>query len=229
MKNLFYSLALLCIPLLFPAKAFSQISGFQGKRFMVFTDLTTPIMERGYTVGLEFVRSRRSTIVLTYSNWGREKNVLDPFDPTIINPLSYRFERLELTLKKYYNKVVPAPKGFFRRMAFRTAKGYLTFTDEKQRSDPNSNSTFSGLNTYSLDNVRRHEISWGYGYTHILPQGFYLEGSLSLVNWFFDYQGFFDFISDYETNVGANTFNGVNLGQDWFFGLHTKVKIGYLF
>ncbi|MCI4670299.1 MAG: hypothetical protein MRZ79_19335 [Bacteroidia bacterium] len=214
------------------ADVHAQVSGFRGKRWMLFTDLATPALERGYTIGIGLARSRRHTVTVSFADWGRKTTVASFVRPNVEVPLEYHFQTIEIGLNKFYNKAMPAPRGWYRMLSYRYGKGNFSYTDEISRRDPDTGNSLTGLNTYELTNINRHEINWGYGYFHLFPNRLFVDISLNTnFGWLIN-GALYEYTSTYDGFIGPNLTileRTVPLDADLSIGLSTKIRLGVLF
>jgi hypothetical protein len=229
-----YTLLILCIY----STVVGQVSGYQGKRWILKTDVLAPILERGATAEVEYITTRFLGITshISYSA-DRFKQILPGYklrkgeDPTEKAQIAdFQFG---LGTKIYFNNVLPAPKRnyfFARILAGRTSiKGNYFIFDED-----NPNNEF--YQAYSVKNVPTVRTAIGFGYQTVVFNFVVLDFDLGIATGALlldnpkndaDYnyltQGFSD---RYGPNIYS--FGNWRQGKAGGMGLNANFKIGIL-
>ncbi|MEM7370194.1 MAG: DUF3575 domain-containing protein [Bacteroidota bacterium] len=158
-------------------QSISQISGFQGKRIILKSDVSKLILEGGYDVEGEFVLSRHISLSLNhhFSNqiWKQSKRI------TPLDSLQFKKKMIGFTLKKYWNPAITAPKGFY--YSFSMERGRMDLLkSEIIPVDEGNNIFFPFRQTIEIRQAVIKEFSLGFGYQWILKSRFSLDIGTSL-------------------------------------------------
>lgn len=99
----------------FACSAESQTTGFKGKRFAVKADLLSGVRFMNLGFDLEYVTSRRSSIVFGINAYQQTPLLYELSLPNRLNitPEPTQSAQATLGVRFYGNKVIPAPRGFY--------------------------------------------------------------------------------------------------------------------
>lgn len=91
----------------------AQVSGYQGKRFILSTDLMSPLTDRSFSVHGEVALFRNISFNVDYR---RSNKTVDPYQTIATDELAegaIKSEVLHLGMRYYTSNVFPAPYGFY--------------------------------------------------------------------------------------------------------------------
>jgi len=171
------------IILLLPFSSFAKVPGYQGKRFILKTDLSS-LVDLGGSASLEMAIARHLSIEPEYRFYN--KTIKFPLVNTVQTQYSYDVTRTTekahivehavfLGLKLFTSKSKTAPKGFYTFIKF--GLGRANITTKGYASESIENPDFPGeyietsvLKNYKLKNVRTFHTALGIGVNYIFAK-----------------------------------------------------------
>lgn len=214
-------------------------TGFQGKRFILKTDLMAPLVDKGVDISTEYVIFRTVVVGAGFNFTGRDyKQKLESYK---FRYGSYPEEKATLkdfqvyaVAKLFLNNAIPAPQGSY---AF--AQIHLGRADIKGNyyQVDNVNPENESLLSYSSENIRSRKFTAGFGYQEVLLNFITLDfdfgltlGALNASEKFTINRQDFNFVhGGFGDRYGPNVYSfgewGLNQGG---IGLTVNLRVGIL-
>lgn len=190
---------------LFCSALLAQNTGYAGKHFILKTDVLNGRFLGGRNAELEYVFARKFSVSLLfrYAN-GKYSQKFNNIDEEVIGSgysgnearslnvpeADIKTYSLKLAVKYFFNKIVPAPKGYFFYCSFE--KGKATLTDGATLAYINGNyytSRFYYIIQNPLNNINLKQYELGFGYQEVIWGIFVVEGSFGINTSRFNYDG----------------------------------------
>lgn len=162
--------------LIFFINAHSQVSGYQGKHFILKTDLSS-LVDLGGSASLEMAIGRHISIEPEYRFANKtvkfEALNQDNYDRST-QKAKFQEHSAYLTLKFFHSKSNTAPKGFYTFLKGGMGRATITGTDyfysPKEPENPFDNPVLYQLKNFTFKNVRTYHISAGMGVNYIFAK-----------------------------------------------------------
>lgn len=168
------SLSVLLPLLLVSSLAFSQVSGYKGKKFILKTDLTTPILkDDGFDVELEFAFAWNMSISVGYNSFDKEFGETNSYDygSEFTGEGSIQSQNVYLQIRSYlFNSAYIAPRGtyayaqVFQGFGKATGMGILGRVEAEFYQGQFKDI----IGEYNLDNVKFAGLEIGFGNQSII-------------------------------------------------------------
>lgn len=163
MMRIYYTpyIALFLTLLINPVIGLSQNSGYQGKKFIIRTDLITPILQRGFDVEFDWVAHRHLMIGLSTAYTADKylqkiesyKTIFGNYPST---PSQVKDLQIALSTIFFFDNAIPAPKGSFAFGKYSAGRATIT-----------GNIFENEFMEFTLSNVRASSFEIGLGHQEV--------------------------------------------------------------
>lgn len=155
-----------------------QVSGYKGKKFLLKTNLITPLFEKGYNVELESILMRDLTVSVDIS----QQNKLNDFnDKQPRDTSSYYNNSVGLKIRSYLNKAIPAPLGVYSFLSCRFGKTRIETTRWTEQESIYGQGQILRKDSYTFDKIDFLQFGMGWGYQTILKDRISIDAGWALV------------------------------------------------
>lgn len=224
-KYLFFLIAPLC-------NIHAQSVGFLGKKWILHSSVTQPLLQKGWHVGAEYAIARNMSLqVGFYSSDKKYTQVLNDFKTIYGNfpdeKGNIKTQTLAISAQYYLNQSFCAPLGSFIFVQYERGLAHMRGNYYKLVSKENV--YLNEYLTYDIKNIQLEKIDVGIGRQFILGKRFTIRPQVSFTVATVNAGEKFDYtLEGIANNYGGNT---INFGQ-WQskkyggFGISSHIYVG---
>jgi len=156
----------------------AQVSGYKGKKYILKTDIFSPVLDRGYRLELEAILFRDLSISVDYL----KSSKMDSFDEYLDDyKASFGTNSVGLKIRSYLNKAIPAPLGVYSFLTARKGKTKIDASFNKEIEIEVGQGQVLRREFYSLDNIQFLQFGIGWGYQTIIKDRISFDTGWTLV------------------------------------------------
>jgi hypothetical protein len=223
----------LILLLMLPAKAFSQQSGFLGKKFIIHFDALQPIFFKGFNFGIEYAIARNISVEFGFQhNINSYKQKLEPYyyrNGTFPIELgNINTQTFETQINYYINQSFPAPLGSF--LYFKYATGIAHLKGNYFKIIDYNKPEWDEYLSYDIKNINTQLFELGIGRTLIFWNKCIVQPQIGVAISSINASKYNYVIQGIANNYGAQVLNFGAWRKNAYgsLGLQLDLKLGYL-
>lgn len=179
----------------------AQVSGYQGKHFILKTDMMSPILEKGCQTELEWVWGRRISLSIAYkyANHSYIQELAEYYTDFGKYPdekAQMKSQNITLNTRIYLNKAYNAPLGKYVYLQHSLGQANISALDYTSGKNE--------VSIYQIDKVLAQHHEFGLGFQHIFFGKICLDIATGLNLGGLSVKGYDSYIQDINEQFGPN-------------------------